>query len=240
MDDFKFHFDELRNRFLKSVVVFLISFFICYYFSNYLFKFIAAPLIKIWKSHHKFIYTGVTEAFTVHLKLASFGGLLISIPYTLTQLWRFIAPGLYNNERKIFVTVLSITPLLFIVGAAFAYYFVMPLAYKFFLSFELNNSPIPVHAELRLEEYLSFVIHLILIFGICFQMPVFLLVLTKSGLVTISSLKENWRIVVFIISIISAIFAPPDIFSMIFLIIPLVTLYALSIKLCSFFSKKED
>lgn len=241
MENFSEHLEELRSRILKSVVVFLISFCVCYVFSHKMFQIIAMPLISIWKSHHKFIYTGVTEAFMTHLKLAVFGGLIISIPYTFIQAWMFIAPGLYVHEKKLFRYLLFLTPILFILGAVFAYYCVMPVAYKFFLSFEITDSAIPIQAELRLEEYLSFVIHMILVFGVCFQTPILMLILTKAGLVSVGFLKSNWRMAILLISVFSAIMAPPDLFSMIFLIIPLITLYYLSLLLCSIgFSKDSN
>ncbi|MBI1954516.1 MAG: twin-arginine translocase subunit TatC, partial [Proteobacteria bacterium] len=180
---------------------------------------------------HKMIYTGVTEVFLTYIKVSLFSAAFISFPLIVIQIWRFIAPGLYFEEKKIFFPLLIATPVLFLLGAAFAYFFVFPLAYEFFLSFEIPGSTgtLPIQLEARVSEYLSFVMRLIFAFGICFELPVILMILASIGVVTSTKLKKQWRFAIIGIFILAAFITPPDILSMIALALPLIFLYGLSI-----------
>lgn len=165
------HLIELRRRLVYCVVLFLCVFAVCYIYSETLFQVIVKPLADVFllngKSGHRLIYTGLSEAFTTYLKVSAFYAFIITFPFTAMQAWLFMAPGLYKNERRLFSILLILTPLLFLVGAAFAYFVVFPMVYNFFLSFETAGSDIipPIQLEARMGEYLSFVMRLILAFG---------------------------------------------------------------------------
>jgi sec-independent protein translocase protein TatC len=184
----------------------------------------------------RLIYTGLTEAFLTYIKVAAFAAGFIAFPLIASQIWLFIAPGLYRHERKLFVGLLIATPILFFLGAAFAYTVIFPAAYQFFLSFESAAAAgsLPIQLEAKVNEYLSFVMRLIFAFGICFEMPVVLTLLASIDLVTRQGLIQKWRIAILLIFIIAAIITPPDILSMLGLALPLIILYGLSIVMVTF------
>lgn len=228
------HLIELRTRFIRVLVAFFIVSCACYSISDHIFNFLLTPLHHVLSElglERKLIYTGLTEAFLTYIKVALFSGFFITFPYIASQIWLFISPGLFLHERKILRSVLITTPLFFLMGASFAYWVIFPNAYKFFLSFEVagNASSIPIQLEARVSEYLSFVMRLIMAFGISFQLPVLLTVLASLGIVTKKGLIEKWRISVVSIFAVAAVITPPDILSMVGLAAPLVLLYGLSI-----------
>ena len=234
------HLQELRKRLVFSATIFLFLFTIFYYFSQDLFNFLLKPLTKLLEElpgERKLIYTGVAEAFVTYIKISAFFALLFSLPVFLTQLWFFIAPGLYKKEKKIFRFFLFSTPLLFILGSVFAYYVIFPTAYKFFLSFETADQVIPIQLEARISEYLSFAMRLVLVFGVCFELPIALCLLAWTQTTTYKTLSKHWRIAVVSIFTASAILTPPDIISMIGLAIPLVILYMASLKMVKFIER---
>jgi sec-independent protein translocase protein TatC len=197
------------------------------------------PLAKIFSSAGQtprhMIFTGVTEAFITHLKIAAFCGFFLALPIIASQVWLFVAPALYHKERKLFVVILLLTPVLFAVGALFAYKVVLPLAFKYFLSFEqTKDTTLPLLLEARLCEYFSFVLRLIWAFGLCFELPIVVVVITKLNLVSIDKLKKSWRVTVVGIFSVAAVLTPPDILSMLSLAIPLCLLYGVSIWLAGF------
>lgn len=242
------HLLELRKRVIYSLLFFAVFTAACYPFAETIFQFLLQPLGDLLHSknlHRKLIYTGLSEAFITYLKISLFSGFFLAFPFIATQLWLFIAPGLYQNERRILRVVLIATPLLFVLGVAFAYKFVFPAAYGFFLSFESAGSlsTLPIQLEPRVAEYLSFVMKLLLAFGISFELPVLITVCASVGLIHSTTLIQYWRIAVVIIFSIAAIITPPDILSMIGLALPLVILYGLSIlmvKLIEHRKKKKD
>lgn len=228
------HLVELRSRFIRVFSVFLILSFASYSVSDHLFQFLLAPLQKVLAElglERKLIYTGLTEAFLTYIKVSVFTGFFLTFPYMAAQIWLFISPGLFKHEQKILRSVLIATPFFFLIGAAFAYWFIFPNAYKFFLSFESigGNGDIPIQLEARVSEYLSFVMRLIMAFGISFQLPILLTVLASMGIVSKKALIEKWRISVVSIFAVAAVITPPDILSMVGLATPLVLLYGLSI-----------
>ncbi len=228
------HLIELRKRFLISFCIFALFFLSSYFFSKDLFQFLAQPLLDIFKNSngtHRLIYTNLTEAFSTYLKVGAFFGFLFSFPFIAHQLWLFIAPGLYKEERKTFFLFLFFAPFLFLCGAAFAYYVVCPTAYKFFLSFETPNfsNLIPIQLEAKLNEYLSLVIRLVLAFGISFQLPVILSLLAYVGILSYKTLMDKWRYAVLGIFTLSAFITPPDALSMILLALPLVLIYFMTV-----------
>lgn len=228
------HLLELRKRLIYSIVAFVLLTAACYPFAETIFQFLLQPLGELLqekKLERKLIYTGLSEAFITYLKISLFSGFFLAFPFIASQVWFFIAPGLYKDERKILRVILVATPVLFVAGVIFAYKFIFPAAYGFFLSFETpgNGTALPIQLEPRVAEYLSFVMKLLLAFGVSFELPVFISVCASVGLITSHTLIKYWRIAVVIIFAIAAIVTPPDILSMIGLAVPLVALYGLSI-----------
>ncbi len=235
------HLLELRTRLIYCFAAFAVAFAIAYAFAEPLFEFLVRPLTELLKGQdRKLIYTGLTEAFLTYLKVAMFTGFFITFPIFASQAWLFISPGLYRQEKYVFLPFLLATPLLFFIGAAFAYYVVFPNAYAFFLSFEspATETMLAIQLEAKVNEYLSFVMRLILAFGICFELPVILSLLGRAGFLTARSLMERWRIAVVVIFTLSAIITPPDLFSMVALALPLILLYGISIVMVRLIERK--
>lgn len=235
------HLIELRRRLIYCFCAFFVVFSISYFFSQTIFEFLVAPLAHLLNGQdRKLIYTGLTEAFLTYLKVALFTGFFITFPLLASQIWAFISPGLYRSEKRVFIPLLCATPFLFFLGAAFAYYIVFPKAYSFFLSFEskATASMLAIQLEAKVSEYLSFVMRLILAFGICFELPIVLSLLGRTGLITARGLIGKWRLAIVAIFTLSAIITPPDILSMIALALPLIFLYGISIFMVKASEKK--
>jgi sec-independent protein translocase protein TatC len=226
------HLLELRTRLIWSLVAILIGFCISYFFAPQIYEFLVRPLATVTAGENRrLIYTGLTEAFTTYIKLALWMGCFLAFPVVATQIWMFVAPGLYKTERKAFLPFLIATPIFFIVGAAMAYYFVFPLAWKFFLSFEMPAAAggLPIQLEARVSEYLSLSMTVIFAFGIAFELPVILVLLTRTGLLSSAKLSSFRRYAVVLIFVAAAIMTPPDVVSQLSLALPLMLLYELSI-----------
>ncbi len=227
------HLIELRRRLLYAFLALAFGVALCYPLAPTLFQFLTEPLWQAMgeESGRRIIYTGLTEAFMTYLKIAFFGGFLITFPYILLQAWLFVGPGLYDHERSSIWPFLITSPLLFLMGASLAYYVVCPWAWAFFLSFELPGSAngLSLQLEARMSEYLSLMIKLIMAFGLSFQLPLVLLGLSKLGVITLESLKRQRKYAFLTIVVIAAIITPPDIISPLSLIIPLYALYEISI-----------
>jgi sec-independent protein translocase protein TatC len=229
------HLIELRRRLLWSAVTFLLAFFVCYYFSKDIYGFLAKPLAAALAEKAgaptPLIYTQLYEAFFTYLRVAFFGAAFISFPVIAGQLWLFVAPGLYRSEKRAILPFLVATPVLFIMGAALAYYFVFPFAWRFFISFETPKSEagIPIQLMPKVGEYLDLVMKLIFAFGIAFQLPVALALLAKVGIISSKGLKRYRRYAYVGMFVIAAVLAPPDIITQCGLAVPLIALYEISI-----------
>ncbi|WP_240790974.1 twin-arginine translocase subunit TatC [Roseomonas sp. AR75] len=240
------HLMELRTRLMWSIGAFIICFAVCYYFSRQIYGFLAAPLADILSSQsgqeRRMIFTALYEAFFTYLKVAFFGAVFFSFPMWATQLWLFIAPGLYRSEKKAIMPFLIASPFLFVAGAAMAYYAIFPMAWQFFISFETpaEAGTVAIQLEAKVSEYLSLVMHMILAFGIAFQLPVALTLMAKVGIVSVEGLKKGRRYAIVGMFVIAAVITPPDVISQIGLALPLILLYEISILAAGWMAKKKD
>ena len=238
------HLVELRSRLIKTMIMITLLFVIFYLFADNIYNFLVQPYANAVEGEEgrRLIFTALHETFFTYIKVALFAALFISLPFLLIQLWIFVAPGLYKNEKNLVVPYLLATPILFILGSALVYYLIMPLAIKFFLSFESigGNGALPIQLEAKVNEYLSLIMRLILAFGLCFQLPVALTLMARVGLVSSEGLKKNRKYVIVGIFAIAAILTPPDPISQIGLGIPILLLYELSIIAVSFIEKRKN
>jgi sec-independent protein translocase protein TatC len=227
------HLIELRNRLIYASAALLAGFLACYFFAADIYAFLVQPLADAYGNDagRRMIYTGLTEAFFTYLKVAFWAGAFLSFPVVASQLWMFIAPGLYRNEKQAFLPFLVATPVLFFTGGAVAYYLVFPLAWRFFIGFETpaGEGTLPIELEARVAEYLSLVMKLIFAFGLSFQLPVALTLMGRVGLVSADSLARNRKYAIVGVFAAAALLTPPDVISQIGLGLPILVLYEFSI-----------
>ena len=241
------HLIELRQRLLYSALALIIAFLICFYFAQDLFDFLVRPLSDLLHARaathgeRRLIFTDLTEVFFTHIKIAFFFGAFASCPIFLTQIWMFIAPGLYRNEKGAFAPFLIASPILFFLGGALVYYVIFPLAWKFFLSFETMGGPgtLPIELEAKVNEYLSLVMKLIFAFGLCFQLPVLMTLLARVGLATSKGMAAKRKYAIVGVFLVAAVFTPPDPLSQISLALPILVLYEISILMAKLVEKKK-
>ncbi len=238
------HLTELRTRLIHSFIFLIIFFVGCYIFAEHLYGFLVEPYAKAVKgdgSNRRLIFTALQETFLTYLKVSFFTAFFVTFPFILIQIWKFIAPGLYKHEKIAILPYLVLTPILFFLGGILVYYLIMPLAIKFFLSFESSGiaTNLPIQLEAKVNEYLSLVMKLIFAFGISFQLPVVLSLLARVGVVDSLFLKSRRKYVVVIIFAAAALLTPPDPITQIGLAIPLLILYELSILSVKFIETKN-
>ena len=225
------HLIELRQRMIYALIGVAIGFAVCFVFATDIYNLLVQPYVWARGADQKIemIYTAPHEFFFTKLKLALFGAFLLAFPLIAMQVYKFVAPGLYKNERQAFRPYLMWTFALFIAGAAVVYFVVMPLAMKFFLSMEQTGGQVEIHHLARVSEYLSLIMTLIIGFGIMFQLPVVLTLLAQAGIVTAQNLKDFRRYAIVAITAVAGVLSPPDPFSMIAMALPTILLYEASI-----------
>ena len=238
------HLTELRQRLIHSLIFLIILFGISYYFSDHIYGFLVEPYASAVKDdgiERRLIFTALQETFMTYIKVSFFAAFFATSPFILIQVWKFIAPGLYKHEKKAIMPYLILTPILFLLGGMLVYYLIMPLAIKFFLTFESVglNTNLPIQLETKVNEYLSLVMKLIFAFGLSFQLPIILSLLARIGFVDAKFLRERRKYVIVIIFTIAAILTPPDPITQFGLGIPLLLLYELSILSVSIIEAKK-
>ena len=239
------HLTELRKRLIHSLLFIFVIFIIGYIFAENIYNFLVEPYAKAVKGdgiERRLIFTALHETFITYLKVAFFASLFLGSPIVLVQIWKFVAPGLYKNEKKALLPYLIATPILFLLGGMLIYYLVMPLAIKFFLSFETigQANTLPIQLEAKVNEYLSLIMRLIFAFGLSFQLPILLNLLARIGIIDSEYLKIRRKYFIVIIFAAAAILTPPDPITQIGLAIPLLILYELSILSVKITEKNRD
>ncbi|MBC6443886.1 MAG: twin-arginine translocase subunit TatC [Alphaproteobacteria bacterium GM202ARS2] len=232
------HVRELKVRLVRGLVVFVACFAVCFVYADALYQFLAAPLDDaLSRADIKpgMIFTALPEVFLTHVKSAFFAALILSFPVWMNQLWLFIAPGLYQRERKAFLPFLWLTPFLFLGGVMFAYTVVLPLAWAFFIDFQspVSDGTLPIRLEAKVNEYLSLTMTLLFAFGCAFLLPVLLALCARAGFIDAAWLRQKRRYAIIVAFIAAAVLTPPDIISQILLAIPLLVLYEISILIIS-------
>ena len=233
-ESFISHLIELRNRLIRTVIGFIVVFVCLFPFANKIYALLAAPMLAKLPAGAQMIATAVTTPFFVPMKVAMLAAFVISLPHTLYQIWAFVAPGLYANEKKLMVPVIVSSFVLFMVGMAFAYFAVFPVVFGFIV----KSAPVGVAVMTDIAQYLDFVMTLFMAFGLAFEVPIAVVLIARFGWVTIAQLKEARSYVLVGAFIIGAIFTPPDIISQFMLAVPLWLLYEVGILVASFTTPK--
>ena len=238
------HLTELRKRLLFSLVAFLVLFFICFYFAGTFFNFLVEPLAAVWEGQdgRQLIYTALTEKFFTEIKVAFFAASFLSFPVLAAQIWIFVTPGLFKKEKKAFLPFLLATPVLFFAGGVFVYYFLLPVAWQFFASFEqlAGDDALAISLVPKVNEYLSLVMRLIFAFGLSFELPVGLLILVKVGITSAEGLRKKRRYAIVVAFVAAAVLTPPDPLSQLALALPIIMLYEASIFIAAYMIRKTD
>ena len=237
------HLVELRRRLVYSFLALIVMFFVSYFFSEGIFRFLVQPYADLVEGEEgrRLIFTALHEAFFTYIKVAAFSALFFGFPIFASQLWLFVAPGLYRNEKGAFLPFLVATPILFIMGGAMVYYIVMPLAFTFFLSFESlgGDGALPIQLEAKVDQYLSLAMRLIFAFGVSFELPVLMTLLARAGMVSAAGLADKRKYAMVLAFVAAAILTPPDVISQIMLAVPIIILYEVSILSAKFVERQR-
>jgi sec-independent protein translocase protein TatC len=229
------HLRELRTRMVRCLIALAIGFFSCYAWSKELFDILIKPLVKVFPPGGALIYTALPEAFVTYMKVSLVAGCLAVSPYLFYQLWSFIAPGLYKEEKVYLIPIAFFSAFFFVSGAMFGYYVVFPFAFQFFMEYASETiKPMP-----SLAEYFSFSLKMLFAFGVIFELPLFIFFLARIGLVTPKILRKFRRYAILLAFIVGAILTPPDVISQCLMALPLLILYELSIVVAVVFGKKK-
>ncbi|NQT09657.1 MAG: twin-arginine translocase subunit TatC [Desulfobacteraceae bacterium] len=229
------HLEELRKRLVACFIAIGIGFVVSYGFKEKLFDILSHPLISVMGADEKLIFTGLPEAFFTYLKVAFLSGFMLAAPVVLYQFWMFVAPGLYQKERRFLVPIVFLSSVFFVGGALFGYFIVFPFGFKFFLGFASETiKPLP-----SMREYLSFSAKLLLAFGLVFELPLIITFLAKLGIVSVEFLKKNRKYALLLFFVGAAILTPPDVVTQIMMALPLMLLYEISIIGARVFGKKK-
>lgn len=240
MDDqekipFTAHLEELRRRLIVCFIAVGIGFVLSYGFKEKLFHILTRPLMGVMQAGEKLIFTGLPEAFFTYLKVAFLSGIILATPIIFYEFWMFVAPGLYEKEKRLLVPIVSLSTVFFVGGAFFGYFIVFPYGFQFFLGFASDIvKPLP-----SMREYLSFASKLLLAFGLVFELPLIITFLAKLGMVSVPFLKKNRKYALLLFFIAAAILTPPDVVTQIMMALPLMVLYEISIIGARIFGKKK-
>lgn len=228
------HLQELRKRLIVSFIAVGVGFIICYAFSQQLFDILSKPLFRVMPSGGSLVFTSVAEAFFTYMKVAFIGGIILTSPFVLFQIWAFVAPGLYRHEKRYIIPFITGGSFFFVLGILFAYFIAIPVGFKFLLGYATDFiKPLP-----SMKEYLSFSIKFLLAFGLVFEFPVVLVLLSRIGVVDAKMMARHRKYAILLIFIFAAVMTPPDIISQVLMALPLMGLYELSILLSKVFGKK--
>ncbi|AMM41557.1 preprotein translocase subunit TatC [Candidatus Desulfofervidus auxilii] len=233
---FTTHLEELRRRLIYAVVAIVLGAIIAFLFAKQLFYFLAQPLVKILPANQPMIFTALTEAFFTYFKVALLAGFFLASPVVFYQLWKFIAPGLYEHEKKFVIPFVIFATLFFILGGAFAYYIVFPFGFKFFLGFSTDYLKLLP----KMSEYFSLSLKLIFAFGIVFEMPVITFFLAKMGVVNGEMLSSKRRYAIVLVFVVAALLTPPDVGTQLLMAGPLILLYEVSVWVARIFGRKSQ
>jgi len=238
LEELKPHIAELRSRLIKIVIIYFVFFVISFLCWRDIFAWMSKPLLEALKleKHSEIIFTGLAEPFFTAVKISLFAGFFFALPFILYQIWAFISPGLYDHEKKLILPFVFFGTLMFVLGAAFAYYVVFPIGFKVLITFGGSQFT----AMPRMSEYVSFFGKLMLGFGIAFEMPVVTYFLAKLGLVTDRTLIEFSRYAIVLIFILAAVLTPPDLFSQLAMSVPLLLLYGVSIIIAKIVNPEKE
>lgn len=233
---FTAHLEELRKRLITCFVAVAAGFAISYGFKEKLFQVLTRPLIAVMKQGETLIYTGLPEAFFTFLKVAFLSGLILASPVIIYQFWMFVAPGLYDQEKRLLIPIVALSSIFFVGGALFGYFIVFPLGFQFFLGFATETiRPMP-----SMKEYLGFAAKLLLAFGLVFELPLVLTFLARLGIVSVEFLKKNRKYAILLFFVGSAVLTPPDVVTQVMMALPLMVLYEVSIVGARIFGRKKE
>ncbi|AGW13954.1 twin-arginine translocase subunit TatC [Megalodesulfovibrio gigas] len=230
------HLTELRVRLVRCLIAAFIGFMLCYSVAEDLFGLLMEPLVRVFPPDTHLIFTTLPEAFFTYMTVAAVAGIFVASPYIFYQVWCFVAPGLYEEERKTLFPIAFFSAFFFVAGAMFGYHVVFPHAFEFFMSYTTELiRPMPA-----LKEYLNFSLKMLFAFGLIFEMPLFVYFLARLGLVTPGFMRKNRKYAILIIFIVAAVLTPPDVISQTFMAAPMLVLYELSVFVAALFGRKKE